>query len=48
MNLGNLRENVVKFSDLDKINVDDLQEKKSVMKFDNLEKIISNNLQEKR
>lgn len=46
---SSLREkNVVKFGILDKINFDDLQEKKSVMKFDNLEKIFSNNLREKK
>ncbi len=48
MNLGNLRENVVKFSDLDKINFDDLQEKRRLMNFSGFKKMKLNGLRESR
>lgn len=48
MNLGNLRENVVKFSDLDKINFDDLQEKRRLMNFNTFKKMKLNGLRESR
>lgn len=47
MNLGNLRENVVKFSDLDKINFDGLQEKRRLMNFSDFKKIGFNGLKKK-
>ena len=48
MNLGNLRENVVKFSDLDKINFDDLQKKRRLMNFNTFKKMKLNGLRESR